>query len=328
MRLLTDAPEAARAFAAPGATWRPVVAGALDPRLHRAWRVLAGPAAPWVSDDGSVASGESPPKALLVLGRAEGSQFEALRTALRDGDGLPDALASLALTGSGFRGQRGRAWAALPGNLHLCVLERIDGPAAALQAALTALPAVATARAIERLSEGRVRPAVKWVNDLLVAGAKVAGVLTATQVQGARVTHALFGIGVNVARAPELAADARAPRPGCLADAAPDLHDALPALTRAILDEVDGALSTLRAGDGTAIVASYRERASFVGRRVAIWPVTDLDQAVTAPLARGRVSALLDDLALRLEGHPDPIRSGRMTLLDDDAAPAAEDGCP
>jgi biotin-(acetyl-CoA carboxylase) ligase len=328
MRLLTDSPEAARAFSAAGATWRPLVDGALDPRLQRAWRVLAGPAAAWLADDGPVAPDNRVPRALLVLGRAEGSQFEALRSALRDGDGLPDALASLALTGSGFRGQRGRAWAALPGNLHLCVLERIDRPAAALQAALTALPAVATARAIERLSEGRVRPGVKWVNDLLVAGAKVAGVLTATQVQGARVTHALFGIGVNVARAPELAADARAPRPGCLADAAPDLGEALPALTRGILDEVDLALSSLRAGDAAAVVAAYRERATFVGRRVAIWSVTDHDRAAGTPLARGRVTALLDDLALRLEGHPEPIRSGRMTLLDDDPTLDAEDGRP
>jgi biotin-(acetyl-CoA carboxylase) ligase len=327
VRLLTDTPASAGAFAPLEAAWERVADGELAPPLAEAWRLLGAGAAAWRARDTATAPGDDASgRALFVLDRAEGSQFEALRRALREGSRLPPALASLALTGNGFRGQRERSWKALRGNLHLCVLERLDQRAAPLQAALTALPAVATARAIERVSDERVRPGLKWVNDLLVGGRKVAGVLSATQVQGERVTHVLFGIGVNVAAAPTLPADARAAPPGCLAHADPSLEGALPALTRAILAELDAGLARIRAGAGADVVEDYRTRAVFVGRRVALWPVADDGAPPREPIARGRVTEMLDDLSLRVEGIEGPVRSGRMTLLDDDAAAGAEDG--
>jgi biotin-(acetyl-CoA carboxylase) ligase len=325
MRLLADTLGAGRAFAAPRTSWRRLRREALPASLANAWELLAGDRPAWCpeGDEGADRSRDTTEAgALLVIDHAARSQFEALRGALRTATDLPERVATLALSGSGFRGQRDRAWQALRGNLHLCLLARLDGPAASLQAALTALPAVATAAAVERVSGGRVRPGLKWVNDLLVDGRKVGGVLTATQVQGGHVTHVLFGIGVNLARVPDLPRDGRTPAAGCLGDTDPALREALPELGRAILTELGAGLASLAADGAAAIIAAYRRRAVFVEREVAIWPV---DGGATRPLATGRVTELLDDLGLRLAGHARPLTSGRMTLLDDAPAAAGED---
>ena len=44
-----------------------------------------------------------------------------------------------------------------------------------------------------------VEPALKWPNDLLVGGAKLAGVLAEAEFDGARLAAVVVGIGINVA---------------------------------------------------------------------------------------------------------------------------------
>jgi BirA family biotin operon repressor/biotin-[acetyl-CoA-carboxylase] ligase len=250
---------------------------------------------------------------LLVAREVGFSQFERLAAWAREGAVPPDGLACVALAGSRFRGQRGRPWTALPGNLHLATHLTLDLDAAATQAGLSLLPSVAVARAIERVSDGRVRPGLKWVNDLLVGGRKVGGVLSATQVQGGRALHLVVGIGVNVARAPELPPSSRALPAGALAGADPVFADegAWARLLPAVRAELAQARDQLRRGGSTTLLEPYRERAAFLGRHVTIWPVED---EAGPPIARGRVLALNDDLSLELEGVAAPVRRGRMTL--------------
>jgi BirA family biotin operon repressor/biotin-[acetyl-CoA-carboxylase] ligase len=257
----------------------------------------------------------APSRALLAVERARGSQFAALQEALRSGDDLPDDLACVAHEGDGFRGQRGRSWAALRGNLHVCLSARVDLSAAAAQSVLIALPAVATVRAIERASGGRVRPGIKWVNDVVLTGHKVGGVISATQVVADRVSHVLMGIGVNVHQAPRVARDPRVAPAGSLADLAGDAAPALADLTLALLAELDLGVAQVRAGDGDALLEAYRRRSLVVGRRVAIWPVGD-DAHAGEPRWTGTVRALRDDLSLELVDPEVVVSSGRLTLLD------------
>ncbi len=64
------------------------------------------------------------------------------------------------------------------------------------------LPVVALVDAVRAVTGGALRPGIKWVNDVLVDGRKIGGVLTSTQTQGDRVSAVLLGIGLNVATAP------------------------------------------------------------------------------------------------------------------------------
>lgn len=95
---------------------------------------------------------------------------------------------------TGGKGRQGRAWQSPPGNLHASTLVRLrpgDPPAPTL--ALVA--AVALHEVVDRhLPAARI----KWPNDLLVGGAKLAGILL--ERQGDSV---IVGFGVNLAHHPE-----------------------------------------------------------------------------------------------------------------------------
>jgi BirA family biotin operon repressor/biotin-[acetyl-CoA-carboxylase] ligase len=120
-----------------------------------------------------------------------------------------DDLASLARAGadegvwlragrqSGGRGRQGREWHSPPGNLYASTLVRLrpgDPPAPTLAlVAAVALHEVATAFAV-----AGVKIEIKWPNDLLVAGAKLSGILLE------RIDDAIIvGFGVNLADHPD-----------------------------------------------------------------------------------------------------------------------------
>jgi biotin-(acetyl-CoA carboxylase) ligase len=251
---------------------------------------------------------------LLVREHASESQFVKMQQLLEAGERLPDRLLAVAMAGDRFVGQRGRSWSALPGNLHLSAHYRIDRPAAALQVPLSLWPAVAAARAIERSSAGELRPETKWVNDLLLAGRKVAGVLVHSNVRQGTVGSVLIGIGINVARAPELPVGERQVPPGALATLAQRFAepDAWVAVLHSLLGELEATRAVLLGDAPQVLFDDYRQRACFLGRRVHVWPVDGASDG--PPLASGRVLDLLPDLGLVIAGVAEPVRTGRMTL--------------
>src|SRR6185436_12611332 len=91
------------------------------------------------------------------------------------------------------RGRRGRHWASPVGNLYTSAIVRPDCPAArAAELGFVAALAVA-----DMVPAGRpVR--LKWPNDVLVEGAKVAGILPESSIGAdGQAEHVILGIGVN-----------------------------------------------------------------------------------------------------------------------------------
>ena len=111
------------------------------------------------------------------------------------------------------RGRRGRAWHQPVGNFAGTLVLREDrGPE---QAALRSFVAsLALLDAFVAVS-GRTEPfALKWPNDVLIHGGKVAGILLESVVRGGRLAGVSIGIGINLAHAPDpadLPADAVRP---------------------------------------------------------------------------------------------------------------------
>jgi BirA family biotin operon repressor/biotin-[acetyl-CoA-carboxylase] ligase len=137
----------------------------------------------------------------LVALDSVGSTMEEAR-ALAQG-GAPDGTVVWAREQTAGRGRQGRGWTSPRGNLFLTLLLRPRGNAlAAAQLGFAAGLALAEAVA-PLLRPGQV--ALKWPNDLLVDGAKAAGMLLesrATAVDGGGVEWLLLGLGVNLAAAP------------------------------------------------------------------------------------------------------------------------------
>lgn len=94
------------------------------------------------------------------------------------------------------RGRLGRTWVSPPYcNLYFSmVLRPVLAPAHAPQ--ITLMAAVALADAIAAFIP--VVPAIKWPNDILVHGKKLAGILTESSCSAERVDFVILGIGVNL----------------------------------------------------------------------------------------------------------------------------------
>ena len=100
------------------------------------------------------------------------------------------------------RGRRQRAWAAPPGNLYLSIILRPPGPPAAV-AQLGFAAALAVADSLAPLLAPPERLRLKWPNDVLVDGRKIAGILLESAAARDGVDWLVVGIGVNLASHPE-----------------------------------------------------------------------------------------------------------------------------
>jgi BirA family biotin operon repressor/biotin-[acetyl-CoA-carboxylase] ligase len=99
---------------------------------------------------------------------------------------------------TGGRGRMGRVWVSPPGNLHATLILRT--PCALRDLPLLGFAAgVALARCIRSFLHEPARAALKWPNDLLLDGAKLAGILMENSGSG----DVLVGIGINVKDAPQ-----------------------------------------------------------------------------------------------------------------------------
>ncbi len=101
------------------------------------------------------------------------------------------------------RGRRGNAWIAPEGNLNATLLMRPVQPAA--QAALLGFVACLACAELLDAYAPQAKVTVKWPNDALLNGGKVAGVLLESEGAGSRLDWLAIGVGVNLAHRPELA---------------------------------------------------------------------------------------------------------------------------
>ena len=160
------------------------------------------------------------------------------------------------------RGRRGRAWVSPPGNLHASLL--LTQPAAAEHwPQLSFVAALAIHDALVDVA-AHLKPllAIKWPNDVLLAGAKLAGILIEAE---SGLSAVAVGIGVNCAFHP---ADTDFP--------ATDLAAAGAAVTPAVLFgplsvKMLGRLAQWNAGQGfSTIRADWLARAAGMGESVRV----------------------------------------------------------
>lgn len=111
-------------------------------------------------------------------------------------DGAPEGLVVVADEQTAGRGRAGRSWIAPAGtSLLLSILVRPLLPADRL-VTLPLMTGVAVAEAIERTAN--VQCQLKWPNDVLLNGQKLAGILTSTQASVTGGAAVIIGIGINV----------------------------------------------------------------------------------------------------------------------------------
>ena len=256
---------------------------------------------------------------LLITESSADSQCDKLIEILRSGAAVPDRMVCVAGTGPRFHGFKGRSWSAAPGNLHIathfapdCAIERFD-------VAFTILAALSVVEALDEVRGLQGRCGIRWVNDIVVDGAKIGGVLAYTQTRGRIVTSAILGIGLNVEVTPAVGLTPFVPAVSCVRDLLPG---SARITQRAMLGLLLGALrrnydQLLQAGY-QSLLERYRQRSIIIDRQCTV--CTDESDTDLEVIAAGRVTAIGDGLELRLEGSTEPVTRGRL-LMDTSQTP-------
>jgi BirA family biotin operon repressor/biotin-[acetyl-CoA-carboxylase] ligase len=113
-------------------------------------------------------------------------------------EGAPEGTLAIADEQTAGRGRlRGRTWVAPAGSsLLMSLLFRPAWLAPAQAQQITMLCALAAADAVAQLTG--LQPGLKWPNDLLLDGKKLAGVLTELGFVGDKLAWAVVGVGLNI----------------------------------------------------------------------------------------------------------------------------------
>lgn len=250
--------------------------------------MIATVAATWdgASADALAAALDVP--AVHLFATTESTMDEAHRLAAA---GAPNGTFVLAEEQTRGRGRSGARWVGEAGGSILCtVIERPDDTESVGVVSLRV--GIEVAAALDPFA-GTAPVQVKWPNDVLVDGAKVAGILIETRWRDSRPEWMAVAIGLNVARP----VSANAPNAGGLAPGVRRL-DVLPRVVRA--------LRTAAAARGplsAAECAEWRRRDYLAGR------------AIRSPVA-GVVEGIVPtgELLVRTSAGRTEVRAGSIEL--------------
>jgi BirA family biotin operon repressor/biotin-[acetyl-CoA-carboxylase] ligase len=219
-------------------------------------------------------------------------------------DGVKEGVVIFAESQSKGRGRLGRSWISPPRKgLWFSILLRPNmRPQAATQ--LTVAAATALARAIQQQTE--IEPDIKWPNDILIGGKKVAGILTELTAELERVKDIVLGIGVDV-NIDEFPADLRKIATSLKIETGSNVDR--PALAAAMLRELDRDYARICAGEFAEVAEEWQERCTTIGEEVSI----RLGDRVVRGLAESLDSE--GAMLLRTEhGHLERIIGGDVTI--------------
>lgn len=221
-------------------------------------------------------------------------------------DGVKEGFVVLAESQTKGRGRLGRTWVSpARKGLWMSVLLR---PRLTPQAAtrLTVASATALARAIREITT--ITPEIKWPNDLLVRGKKIAGILTEMSAELDTVKYVIVGVGVNVnLETRDFPPELRKLATSLAAEQGKRVSR--PDLAAAFLRELDRDYAAVCGGNFEALIDEWMHQCTTIGQQVRI--------QMGGRVITGRAESLDADGALLLRtphGRLERIIGGDVTM--------------
>jgi BirA family biotin operon repressor/biotin-[acetyl-CoA-carboxylase] ligase len=221
-------------------------------------------------------------------------------------DGVKEGAVVFAESQTKGRGRLGRKWMspARKGLWFSILLRPEMRPQEATQ--LTVASATALRRAIKAVTG--LSADIKWPNDLLIGGKKVAGILTELSAEVDRVRHVILGVGVDVnLDADEFPAELRNIATSLRIEAGREISRA--ELATEILRELDVDYARIGGGKFSTVADEWEGGCTTIGKKVSV--------QMGVRLIRGCAESLDDDGALLVRtehGHLERIIGGDVTL--------------
>lgn len=241
--------------------------------------------------------------AVRIVGECVSTNTELMDAAPAD-EGPVEVVAAECQTAG--RGRRGRQWQSWPGrSLTFSTLWRFR-PGAPVPAGLSLVAGLAVVRALEKLGVDGLQ--LKWPNDVLVHGHKLAGILVELLPARGRPPAAVVGIGLNLRLPPDFSL----PEQTGVTDLGSHLAP-LPERNRllaALLIELHALFDTYAAAGFTALRGAWQQRNAFADLPVRITgdgqEITgtcvgvDEDGALLVRTETGLVRILSGEVSLRI----------------------------
>jgi BirA family biotin operon repressor/biotin-[acetyl-CoA-carboxylase] ligase len=232
----------------------------------------------------------------LHLRRTDSTNARARELAAR---GAPHGTLVTASEQTSGRGRQGRTWSAPPGRALLCSVVLHRPPRLLPLAAGVAVAEVCDTHAAPTGDSLPAGARLKWPNDVLVDGRKVAGILVEGRPQEG---WAVLGIGLNVAVS--------------LEQLPPELHDRAatlnlePGAIEPVLSTLLTSLGTWLAASDEAILAAVRDRDALLSQHVT-WSGgsgtgagIDGEGRLVVEMAEGRIALDAGEVHLAGDGAP------------------------
>lgn len=242
--------------------------------------------------------GEIIGRRLICLSETASTNADAFRLAE---EGAIEGTVVIADSQSGGKGRMGRVWSSPPGTNLYCsvVLRPTVMPYQAPQ--LTFLSAVAVARAIEETTS--LKPEIKWPNDVLIQGRKVAGLLNEMSSETDVINFVILGIGINLNMASsQFPGDLRTPATSLLLEQGRPVNRSQ--FAAAMLDALDRLYEIFLLHGFGPVREEWQQRCNANGREVSVsdggaetlrgtFDGIDGDGAMLVRLAGGTIERIL-----------------------------------
>ena len=169
---------------------------------------------------------------------------------------------------TGGRGRMKRKWKSPVGGIWMSIIihPKFDISYATLVPIATSL---ALCIAIEKIL--KIKPELKWPNDVTLKGKKVAGILVDTSIVSNEIENMVLGIGINFKIKPNEIANTMKKTPNFygVATLTKKNEKALP-LIQQFLYELENILQLISSGHIKKITSEWTKRSSTIGRNVSI----------------------------------------------------------
>lgn len=203
-------------------------------------------------------------KQIACFGETDSTNARAKELAIQ---AAPEGTVVMANSQLSGRGRRGRSWFSPPltGIYMSLVLRPHISPSEAQK--LTLITAVGLAEAIETIAG--LKTEIKWPNDIMIKGRKVAGILTEISTEMDFVHYIVIGIGVNVNTRSESFPEDIKERATSLYIESGRQYSRV-ALIRIILERFEDIYNTFKIGGFKRTLKEWMKRADIVGRTVEV----------------------------------------------------------
>ncbi|MGD8307269.1 MAG: hypothetical protein PVF17_11490 [Ignavibacteria bacterium] len=248
---------------------------------------------------------------LFIVKEADRSQFDLL---VELSSQLPDKVVCIAEEGTGFHGFRNRGWDARKGNIHISLFFKPQQNFPNFHAGVLIASAVSIIETIDLIPGLKNRASTKWVNDIIIDGSKVSGVITQTNSTGNSLTGATIGIGLNVFATPAILSDKFTPKAECLQHFVNFQNCKIDKILSDLLKSLAKNINKLNTKNYEKLYKKYCQRSAVIDKNVAVYSdkYTDTDQLTIS----GKVIKIGKNLELYFDGISEPIRSGRLAMLE------------